>query len=256
MVEKRIKAGHLTRYLREVDQGVDSGQPIGRITSNPVAPLKPIPAINYILGSPTDDYYQSKQQQKRLVRAATVKAKVNVVHTKRSQGEVELVDGPISFLSVNPNRVIMPHYDALVLTLCINGFDVHRVLVDSGRVVDLPQLPAFTQMKLSPGMVNLVWQILFDFNKATTTTLGDITLPVTVRPFTQGVLFLVIEDLGPYNALVGRAWLHSMKAVSSTYYQMVSYLTTAGQVDLLGSQLGCMAILSIDLAQTERETQF
>ena len=163
---------------------MDSGQPIGRITANPVTPLEPIPAINYILGSPTDDYYQSKQQKKRLVRAATVKARVNVVHTKRSQGEVELVDGPISFPPVNPNRVIMPHYDALVLTLYINGFDVHRVLVDSGRVADLPQLPSFTQMKLSHGMLNLVWRILFDFNKATTITLGDITLPVTARPVT------------------------------------------------------------------------
>ena len=67
---------------------------------------------------------------------ATVKAKVNVV-TKSSQGEAKPIDSPISFPSVNPNKVIVPHYDAFVLTLCINGFDVHRVLVDLGNVVDL-----------------------------------------------------------------------------------------------------------------------
>ena len=27
----------------------------------------------------------------------------------------------------------MPHYDALVITLCINGFDVHRVSMDPGQ---------------------------------------------------------------------------------------------------------------------------
>ena len=48
----------------------------------------------------------------------------------------------------------MPHYDALVLTLCINGFDVHKVLIDLGSAVDLLQLPAFKQMKLSLGVVN------------------------------------------------------------------------------------------------------
>ena len=44
---------------------------------------------------------------------------------------------PIAFPSVNPNRVIVPHYDALVLILCINGFDVHRVLIDPGSATDL-----------------------------------------------------------------------------------------------------------------------
>ena len=80
---------------------------------------------------------------------------MNVVHTESSQGEVEPIDGPISFPPVNPNKVIMPNYDALVLTLCINGFDVHRVLVDPSSATYLLQLPAFTQMKLSSNILNL-----------------------------------------------------------------------------------------------------
>ena len=52
------------RYLKEVDQGVESGHPIGRITANPTASLEPRLAINYIMGSPADDQYQSKWQQK------------------------------------------------------------------------------------------------------------------------------------------------------------------------------------------------
>ena len=81
LVEKLIKAGHLMRYLREVNQGVESGQPTGRIIASPVAPPEPTPTITYILGGLTDDQYQSKCQQKKLVRAATVKAMVNVVNT-------------------------------------------------------------------------------------------------------------------------------------------------------------------------------
>ena len=138
----------------EVDQGVESGQPPRRITTSPVAPSEPKLAINYILGGPADDRYQSKRQQKKLVRAATIKARVNVVHTEISQGEAEPIYDPISFPSVNSNRFIMPHYDALVLTLCINGFDVHRVLVDPGSAMDLLQLPTFIQMNLSSNMLN------------------------------------------------------------------------------------------------------
>ena len=60
--------------------------------------------------------------------------------------------------------VTVPYYDVLVLTLYINGFDVHRVLVDPGSVADLLQLPAFIQMKLSSDMPNSAERILFGFN--------------------------------------------------------------------------------------------
>ena len=79
----------------------------------------------------------------------------------------------------------MPHYDALVLTLCINDFDVHRVLVDPSNVADLLQLPTVNQMKLSSLMLNSVGRILFGFNGATTTTLGDIILLVQAGSVNQ-----------------------------------------------------------------------
>ena len=72
-----------------------------------------------------------------------VKARVNAFHTRGSREETKLINDPISFPPINPNRVIVPHYDELVLTLCISGFDVHRVLVDPGSATYLLQLPAF-----------------------------------------------------------------------------------------------------------------
>ena len=55
LVEKLIKAGHLRRYIREVDQGPEPRQIADIIIVNAVAPLESKPAINYILGSPSDD---------------------------------------------------------------------------------------------------------------------------------------------------------------------------------------------------------
>ena len=135
-----IKAGHLRRYIKEIDQGEEPRQVADKITVSAVAPPESRPAINYILGSPSNYQYQSKSQQKKLLRAATIKARVNAIHTEGSNVETKPIDGPISFPPVNPNRVIMAHYDALVLTLFINGFDVQRVLVDPGSEADLLQL--------------------------------------------------------------------------------------------------------------------
>ena len=203
-MEKLIKAGHLRRYVREIYHG-QSGPTADRIIASAMAPTKSKPSINYILGDSFDDQYQSKRQQKKLLRATIVKARVNTIHTKGGHKETKPIDGPISFPPVNPNKVIVPHYDALILTLCINDFDVHRVLIDPGSVADLLQLPAFKQMKLSFNMMNSIGRVLFGFNGVITVTLGDVTLLVKAGPITQQVLFSIVEDLGPYNFIMGRA---------------------------------------------------
>ena len=203
MVERLIKERHLRRYVKEVDCEAES-RPLGdRITVGATVLSESKPTINYILGGPFDDQYQSKFQHKKLLRVTTVKARINAIHNGGRREETKLIDDPISFPLVNSNRVIIPHNDALVLTLCISGFDVHMVLVVLGSAVDLLQLLAFNQIKLFSRMINSVGQILFGFNDATTTTLGDITLSVQAELVTQQVLLSVIKDLGPYNSIVG-----------------------------------------------------
>ena len=106
----------------------------------------------------------------------------------------------------------MPHYDALVLTSVLK-VDVHMVLIDPSSATYLLQLLAFKQMKLSLGVVNSVGKILSSFNGATTVTLGDAALLVKARPVAQQVLVSIVKDLGPYYAIMGRAWLHLMKVI-------------------------------------------
>ena len=72
-------------------------------------------------------------------------------------------------------------------------------------------------MNISLDRLSLAGRILFDINGATTVTMGDLTLPVRAGPVVQQVLFSVVEDLGQYNDIVGRAWLHAVKVVPSTY---------------------------------------
>ena len=162
------------------------------------------------------------------------------------------INGPISFPLINPTRVITPHYDALVLTLCINNFDVHRVLVDPGSATDLLHLLAFQQMKVLLDHLSSTGKVLFGFNWATTLTVGDFVLSVKAGPVTQQVLFSLVEDLGSYNAIVGRAWLHAMKAIPSTYHQTISYLTPSGQVDLQGSQLAARQCYQLSVQEREK----
>ena len=167
-----------------------------------------------------------------MLHAASVRARVNIVSAQENIIAVHPVDCLISFTPINPTRVITPHYDALVLTVCINSFDVHKVLVDLGSVANLLDLLAFKQMRVPLDHISSAGRVLCGFNGATTLTVGDIAFPVRAGLVTQQVLFSVVEDLSPYNAILGQAWLHAMKAVPSMYHQTISYLTTSRQVDL------------------------
>ena len=98
---------------------------------------------------------------------ASVRDRVNTISDKGDVPAVLPVDGPISFPTIKPTRVITPYYDALVLTICINSFDVHKVLVDPGAA-DLLNLPAFKKMRVPIVHLHFAGRVLSGFNGATT----------------------------------------------------------------------------------------
>ena len=60
MVEKLIKASHLKGYVRETVCGAKATLEVERIATKAELLPVPRPTINYTLGIPVDDQYQSK----------------------------------------------------------------------------------------------------------------------------------------------------------------------------------------------------
>ena len=120
-----------------------------------------------------------------MLRAATVRVRVNAIHVPDCSRAIRPIDDPISFPPINPFRVITPHHDRIVLTLCVNDFYVHRVLVNPSSTADLLQLPAFRKMNISLDRLSSASRILSGFNGATIVIMGDITLLVRVGPVVQ-----------------------------------------------------------------------
>ena len=48
--------------------------------------------------------------------------------------------------------------------------------------------------------------------------------------------FIVIDVFSPYTAIMGRPWLHTLKAVSSTLHQKVKYPSGGQVLEIVGSQ--------------------
>ncbi|RVW59824.1 Transposon Ty3-I Gag-Pol polyprotein [Vitis vinifera] len=118
------------------------------------------------------------------------------------------------------------------MSLEIGDFDVRRILVDPGSSTDLIQASVASHMGHSLTGLENPGRILSGFNRSSTTSLGDIVLPVQAGPVTLNVQFSVVQELLPFNIILGRTWLHYMKVIPSTYHQMVSFLTSEGQIDL------------------------
>ena len=48
--------------------------------------------------------------------------------------------------------------------------------------------------------------------------------------------FIMVDVFSPYTTIMGRPWLHSLGAVSSTLHQMVKYPSGGQVLEIVGSQ--------------------
>ena len=202
LVERLIKAGHLKQYLRSEDRAGDIPQ--NRDSGTSRTPIAPKAIINYIHEGPLDEEYNCKRKRQRLLRVALVRERINSIRPGITGGGPRPIDGTIVFPPVDPTRILQPHRDALIRSLGMGDFDVRRILVDLGNSTDLLQASVISKMgcELSD-LENLGW-ILSWFNGATTTSLGDIVLPVQANPVTLNVQFSMVQDLSPFNVILGR----------------------------------------------------
>ena len=65
---------------------------------------------------------------------------------------------------------------------------------------------------------------------------GQIRLPVQVGADVVEVDFIVVDAFFPYTAIIGRPWLHSLGAISSTLHQKVKYPSGGQVLEIVGSQ--------------------
>nr|XP_009595318.1 uncharacterized protein LOC104091642 [Nicotiana tomentosiformis] len=152
------------------------------------------------------------------------KTKVSVTHSKRLW---EVAEDDITFMEEDADGLILPHNDALVMSLNVLDFKIKRVLVNPGSSGNIIQLRVLEQTKLT-GSIILATKLFAGFNLASMTTRGEILLPTNAEGIMKTTLFEVVDDNMGYNIILGRPWLHEMKAMSSTYHEFLKFPTPEG----------------------------
>ena len=71
-------------------------------------------------------------------------------------------------------------------------------------------------MEIDKSKIEKSTTVLIGFNGESTTVVGKIELLVFAPGENKMTTFLVIDCLSAYNIILGRPWIHTMKAVPST----------------------------------------
>ena len=139
---------------------------------------------------------------------------------KRIKTNVPLV---LSFSDADKLGTIQPHDDALVVTLRICGYDVKRVMVDQGSAAEIMYPDLYKGLGLKHEDLATYSSPLVSFEGKMVVPKGQIRLPMQAGEDVVEVDFIVVDAFSPYTAIIGRPWLHSLGAVSSTLHQKVKY---------------------------------
>ncbi|XP_026459015.1 uncharacterized protein LOC113359631 [Papaver somniferum] len=150
---------------------------------------------------------------------------------------LELGCTKIEFSEEDMICVYSPHNDAIVITSWTGMFRVHRILVDTGSSVSVLFLGAYSCMNLSHDLFEEDENPIISFSGDVTKTIGKLKMPITMtEKFVLGS-FLLLDCRAPYNAIVGRDWLHAIGAVTSSYHQCRKFITPEGVVKVRSGQM-------------------
>ena len=95
-------------------------------------------------------------------------------------------EGPIiGFSEDDARRFHHPHDDALLVSLRVEDYNMHRVLVDNGSSADILYYPAFQQMRIDMERLILTNAPLVGFRGSWVFPLGTVTLSVIVGDYPQ-----------------------------------------------------------------------
>ncbi|XP_070042712.1 uncharacterized protein [Nicotiana tomentosiformis] len=175
------------------------------------------------------------------------KTKVSVTHSKRLR---EVAEDDITFTEEDADGLLLPHKDALVISLNVLHFKIKRVLVDPGSSSNIIQWRVLEQAKLT-GSIIPATKLLAGFNLTSVTTRGEILLPTNAEGVMKTTLFEEVDSEIGYNIILRRPWLHERKVVPSTYHQLLKFPSLEGIKQIRGDQPVTREINTISVSSSK-----
>ena len=137
----------------------------------------PLSGTRMIIGGPAATGSSKKTRKTYLRMVQNVQVTGSVPKIARTESPI------IGFLEDDARRLYHPHDDALVVSLRVGDYNVHRMLVDNGSSSDILHYPAFQQMGINRAQLTPANAPLVGFAGTRVLPLGAITLSVTIGDY-------------------------------------------------------------------------
>lgn len=180
---------------------------------NPIP--RPVGVINVIHGPITKE---GAQQLRSELDKAKKSAQIFSVGSASKRPKTTEHPWSITFTDRDLQCIQTPHNDALVVTVQILTHLVKRVLVDQGSSAEIMYLSLLKELKIPESSLVPTDVPLIGFSGTPVWPLSKLILPVVTGSVAANMEFIVVDASSPYNAILGRNWLHAIKAIASTYH--------------------------------------
>ncbi|KAL0661811.1 hypothetical protein Bca4012_098648 [Brassica carinata] len=130
----------------------------------------------------------------------------------------------------------MPHDDALVIALEVGGVALSKNFVDTGSAVNVISKETLRSLEQLAPKIRRVATPLASFEGRSILSRGVVLLTTKACDLKRKTEFTVVDLPMPFDAIVGRPWLHQMRAVPSVYPQCVKFMSPTRENTIFGSQ--------------------
>ena len=110
------------------------------------------------------------------------------------------------------------------------------VMINQGNAAEIIYPDLYKRLGLKAENLTTYSSPLVSFEGKMVVPKGQIRLPMQADTDVVEVDFIVVDAFSPYTAIMGRPWLHSLGAVSSTFHQTVKYPSGDQVLEIVGSQ--------------------
>ncbi|XP_058741175.1 uncharacterized protein LOC131613532 [Vicia villosa] len=138
----------------------------------------------------------------------------------------------------------LEHNHALHFSMKYGEDTLKNVLVDTSSSLNVMPRSTLERLSYQGATIRLNGIVVKAFDGSKRTVIGDVDLPIRIIPYDFEITFQIMDIYPAYSCLLGRPWIHSAGAVTSTLHQMLKFAVKDKLITVYGEQTMFVSHLS------------